>query len=1062
MAKLVKMTSSAGLQTGSNSFTVRSDDDIIIKPNSSVALLNGFISSGIVADYKIENTQTLGLVTGDKLGELYLVADPTTTPDRARDIVLTAGEYGITPMLNEMTDAFNRSLIYRSTTTTINPNVFETPVEPDFGLEVGCSLDTAKQITIKYNSAAQKTTPDLDYTNKTPGVNIAANGDITYTTPSGYASAALNSGASSDAFKSVVTTENIGTQFAVNDSVSLVSANGQEVFTGAVINNIQAVGTNADSALDLDKTLADIVNDIVYSDDQFLVLPPLPFGQGDNVTLDDGNGVPFTPSALTIKAKVAFPPSLYTATPNLAVTEVHDIQGINILELDIANAVEVTPDTKYKLTLELPFLDAGANHVIDDAIYYIKNATNNYVAVAKITNVSGILGQADKTVVEVDTLPFATPNIQLGDLKVFGSIEAYYSNEDQPTDNPHEPDDILGLFAPDDTLLCTFELDTFQAGTGTDDVDIIAKPASYVCLSADQATLLTDMQAMEQILILLGNDPAYLQQINMRCMNKFFSNNPVDVTADFQITDVCVFGDSATPISIELAGNPQTFVIGGNTYTKFILDIGAVPIDEYKLKRDLMVQLLQTPQMYKTSNLKRVKIELINLNPTGTSALTDMTRIWNGEDIQTTSDIDLRYATQGAAFTLANFALMVKGSVRPANSAYCVEDTRLNHACGRVCFFISDPQPCEFGLMPETINFNGQTPSNNDFKIAIENVPGLGFCYQMYRGQNKIPIKTPLRVAANDNVIIEWGVSTSVNGREYNNNVDSNTNPNVIDLNRDTFVIPASDIDPRDARKILVSIKRDAASNPPAFYLGCPISQPDTTDLNEVALCTTIPWTPREDPYIPPQYYNNDADLHVYVCPFLATLRILELSPTPMITFDGTAYKEFDGTHSLLHTTLHAINDPAQADEAHRLKTFANVFNFVFTNIDLQRRFGYKIATNILNGAAGSWSAEKSYLSAYLPENLTILLDTLSNVQSYDLEQNSGRRRSIIGTVVNSQDRLGEIVIEPNNLYHINLGNKEPINLRRFVVSLEDFYGNQIRLQSARAVINLLFNEPTA
>jgi hypothetical protein len=198
------------------------------------------------------------------------------------------------------------------------------------------------------------------------------------------------------------------------------------------------------------------------------------------------------------------------------------------------------------------------------------------------------------------------------------------------------------------------------------------------------------------------------------------------------------------------------------------------------------------------------------------------------------------------------------------------------------------------------------------------------------------------------------------------------------------------------------------------------------------------------------------------VCPDQATVRILELSPTPQITFDGQSYAEFDGTHSLLHTTLHAISDPAQIDQPHKLKSFANVFNFEFTNIDLQRKFGYKTATNILNGAAGSWSAEKSYLAAYLPENLTILLDTLSNVQSYDLEQNGGRRRSIIGTVVNSQDRLGEIVIEPNNLYHIKLGNKEPINLRRFVVSLEDFYGTPLRLQSARAVFNLLFNEGTA
>ena len=83
MAKLVKMTSSAGLSQNSNSFTVRSDDDIIIAPNSSVALLNGFISSGIVADYNIKDQNQSNV-----LGDLFLVANPTTTPDRARQVIL--------------------------------------------------------------------------------------------------------------------------------------------------------------------------------------------------------------------------------------------------------------------------------------------------------------------------------------------------------------------------------------------------------------------------------------------------------------------------------------------------------------------------------------------------------------------------------------------------------------------------------------------------------------------------------------------------------------------------------------------------------------------------------------------------------------------------------------------------------------------------------------------------------------------------------------------------------------------------------------------------------------
>jgi hypothetical protein len=54
---------------------------------------------------------------------------------------------------------------------------------------------------------------------------------------------------------------------------------------------------------------------------------------------------------------------------------------------------------------------------------------------------------------------------------------------------------------------------------------------------------------------------------------------------------------------------------------------------------------------------------------------------------------------------------------------------------------------------------------------------------------------------------------------------------------------------------------------------------------------------------------------------------------------------------------------------------------------------------------------------------------------------------------------MGEINIEPTNLYKISLQNKQPINLKKFNVSFENFYGDQIQLQTAKAVVNLLFEE---
>jgi hypothetical protein len=1063
------MTSSAGLQTGSNSFTVRSDDDIIIAPNSSVALLNGFISSGIVADYKIDNTQTVGLppaqVNGDKLGDLFLVANTTTTPDRARPVILSSGEYGVTPMLNEMTDAFNRSLIYRSLPTTLDPTSqsFTTPPELDFGLEVGCSLNANNQITIKYNSAAQKTTADLDYTNKNNGVNVAVNGDISYTTPGGSSIVSLDTTLASDANHEIFTTDVTTGKFAVLDNVNLSSADGQNVFSQVQINNITAAGSNADTALVIDPTVADDTNNFVYStQSDFLVLPTnLPFSAGQLITMDDGAGVAGTPSANTIYAKVDVLPTLFTFNPKVQITESHAINGFVLkTPITITTADEITPDIEYKLTLDVPFADVDLFHIVEDAIFYITDSLDDIIAVAKITAVTGVLGQPDITKIDVDTQPFDTQNISTADMIQLNTIEQYVSLPAQSQDFVPEAGDIVGIFE-DDILLYTFEIDGIVQATAADDILITATPGSLVTLSADETTLIIGMDGMETILnTLFGLNPSDLARVQLICMSKILSIDPVDKTADFKDADVVVFGDSANPSSIPLSADSTLFSLNGDNYTLFQLAIDPTPLDEYKIKQELIAQCRNSPNMYKTSNGKRVRIHLSNFNPNNND-LNLMTRIWAGTDIQTTSRISLIYPAQGPGFSLANFSLMLKGSLKPANVSYVVEDTRLNHACGRVSFLVSNAAICEFGCMPETANFTGQSVSSNDVKVAITFPTGVNrLCYEFYRGQRKVDIKVPLQAQNGDRVTIEWGVSSPATGREYISTINGGTNPGVLTVN-DTQAVAAGNLDASDSRKILISILRNNKSAE-FIYLGCPIQIPDTTDVNELALCQTVPWTPRASPYIEPEYWTNDADLHVYVCPDQATVRILELSPTPQITFDGTSYTEFDGTHSLLHSTLHAISDPAQIDQPHKLKSFANVFNFEFTNIDLQRKFGYKTATNILNGAAGSWSAEKSYLSAYLPENLTILLDTLSNVQSYDLEQNGGRRRSIIGTVVNSQQSIGEIYIEPNNLYHIKLGNKEPINLRRFVVSLEDFYGTPLRLQSARAVINLLFNEGTA
>jgi hypothetical protein len=129
-------------------------------------------------------------------------------------------------------------------------------------------LNTNNQISIQYNSAAQKTTADLDYTNKSNGVQVSATGDITYTTPGGYASVGLDAPNADDRLKIVYTTTNpnpdpLNPAFSPLDSVSLSSADGKNVFTGAQIDAIAISSVNTNFAIPLDVTVADKVNRIL-------------------------------------------------------------------------------------------------------------------------------------------------------------------------------------------------------------------------------------------------------------------------------------------------------------------------------------------------------------------------------------------------------------------------------------------------------------------------------------------------------------------------------------------------------------------------------------------------------------------------------------------------------------------------------------------------------------------------------------------------------------------------------------------------------------------------------
>ena len=1071
MAKLVKLTSD-GLNTNSNSFKAQSDDDIIIAPNSTVSLLNGHISSGILSNYKVGGDDRVAGEDGTILGSLFLtnprgdLLNPPT--DRGnREVLLRAGEYSANPMCIEMTRAFNKSLMYLSSCTTANAgtNTYITPPENDFGLETLVSLDSTKKVVIKYASTSQKYTADLTYSNKNSGVNIDPQGNITYTSPSGYAQIGLDKNLANNPAKQVYTTTDPTASFSQFDAVVLTNATVSAT-RQAIINDIQLYSTSTDTAIDLDPTKADVANQIVYSAANYTTTSGLPFNNGMLITTDDGTGVVGTPAANVNHGKFVRVDLAYN-NENYEIKHVHPLKSFdNIQQYDFLQPPILNADGTYTLVIDSPFADATANHLIVGSIYYITNNADIIEAVCEATAIAENHGTNPTTVsMTVNAKPYNGKSIDIANMNFLNTIEAFEIEKNGITKTPIDAGQSVALFDKDANMLLTFELKTIT-DTGAS-FTIEAEEGSMVRISADGTTLLTGMDAMEQILQIVF-DPVFAKtEAMLTCVDRIESEAPLDPTTITTIgdgDDIAV-ADKGGLINVDavMTAAPQLFEDDNNDdYTIFPIDPNLpTTLETYQFRKQLFETLMRGADcsIFKTDNTSRLKITLMNND--AVANLATATRIWTGTDVVDTFVISLGGFRASQKSDLTQFTLMIKGTtVKPPAGAYCVEDNRLSHSCGRLAFLVSTALPCEFGVMPETSDFNSQNLDNAAYRIAIELDSG-NYYYRLYKGSTQIALNTSVIAQDGDRVAIAWGVSPAADDFEYveGGAVNSSSGvPSIATLIANTAFASGTIVE-EDNGKILFSVLRTGRKEN-QIYLGCPVRDPNTGN-DQSRAGKTIPWTPRSNPYLPPQYWDNTANLHAYVCPNQASIRVLELSPSPTITLNDGVWTEITGDQVLQDTSTHSTN-PDNVDDPHRLKTFANVFNFQFTDIELQRRLGFKSSTNVLNGVKGSWAADLPYISALLPENLCILLDTLPSVETYDLSKTNGRRRSIIGVVVNSQDRAGEIVIEPNNLYRIKLNNDKPINLRRFVVSLEDFYGNEIVLQSARAVINLLFEDPTA
>lgn len=1054
MSKLVKLTSAENLVKSDNSFKCQCDDDIIIPPNSKVSLINAHISSGILSNYNINDTFTIGSDTGAKIGELYLTTDNS---DRLREIMIENNNYQMNSLLLNMTKQFNKSLMFTSSSSTksATSNSFNLPAEYDFNLGILCNLDQDKKVNIKYAGAPQLYTADLSYKNVSSGINIDPNGIISYTGAINIPTLNLDKTIADTANRKVFSTlTDQANDFINQTSVTLQDTTGVGAPLNAIISTYNDEHLNTDSSVTIDPTKVNLATSTVQSTNLNFVNT---LNVGDNVCMDDGAGILGTPSANQITGTIQTISQKY-------VNENHEVDDLNPLltTLNTYNSnipvvgIKDKGSDIYELIFDITLADSLNYHIINDAIFHTiddKNVIQNFF---KITDVKQNKKSASRITVTAQF--YNSPNPINPVFKSVNTFEYFKTSKNTVADQADLQlddalDNLLLLYAVRVSDNKKFEICTFQSTISYDNtnelINVEMLPANK---QFDNGTTLdADPLSVYNQIYNFFDDKDY--QIYLTSFTRVITTNETLLT-NFGIVnnDAGIIESNAIYDGLQYGSPVQFTDSAGKNYV--IVPVKSIKFadayDDYLNIKNVFFSITNSSGiLFKNDNSQCVSITLSNLNPL-TVSLGVITRLWEGTNISLTRSYTLLWNQRN--IDLKNYDLMIKGSGQSnSNLAFALEDNRINHGCGRVAFLVNTIGKCRIGLIKET-SFNNMNPINADYSICIEGSVG-NYYYTIRKNGVVKPLKTNLEALQGDRIVIQYGVSPSTSDFEYKDNINSGTNAGVI-TNNDCFASVGA-IDESDRGKILVSILRTTEQNN-YIYLGSVLQNGVGTN---VARTRCIPWTPRNNPYIAPDYIDNSTDYHVFVNPNEAQISVLELSPDPTITTVNGVSKEIEPQYTSLYydDSLHTHSNTEVASDVSRFTAFNNAFDFTFTDIYLQKQLGFKESTNPMTGQSKTWIADINYLSSYLPENVVILLDNMSNIQTYDCNKNNGGRRNIICVAVNTQDKLGEINIEPQNLYRVSLENKEPINLKKFSVSFENFYGEQIQLQSARAVVNLLF-----
>lgn len=1072
MSKLIKLTTTLDKNRDTNGYLCIADNDILLPPNSKVSLLNAHLSSGILADYDINGTDSIGTVAqGEIIGNIQL-AD---TNDRERDIIIPNGSYSINPLLAQLQKSMNDAIVYNSTSTytKTTSQTLDVPETLDFGLACQTGLDAENKVSIGFNSTKQKYTADLKYSNKNNGVSIAPTGDISYTAPTGYVQFTLDQTKATRT--SVYTNEEVGTAIGVFDVVNLVNTSTGASGT-ATVSAITLDITNITSAVALDTTKTDPVGLTVVSANPATTFAPFQVGQ--DITLDDGAGVAGTPSANTTYAKIQNV-ELILQNPNYQITEVamEKIQyGAPRGKIESITPI-VGQNNQFTMVVDVPFIAAAIEHYEDDGLFYVLDNPPALYAAAQINAVRAHIRPGQASSIEVDVVIEALDAnpLEMSKMHYLMTAEILYSTTTNKTAQSTTAigDGELGWFDKDNNLIAIFfqsKAPAIQQDLNTGDYyfqfEFIA--GEIDCLQ-DDGTLLNGLPAFVKFIkktyLLPGFD---ITTVNLTAVDRVITEQPAD-PATFQLADQdtgIIFEQGLVNQSaVKVSAAPSGFNIGASQYVVIPFEINP---DEFALKAALFKLLIPaTLSFYIIKNNVNQLIQFTLQNVSGTALSAVQTRIWPGTDIYNTYKIDLIIAPN-SGINASNFDLLCKGTAAVGQvSALALEDSRLSPSCGRLAFKVVNVGPCEFGVMPEANNFNDISKGTADICIQIGGISGGGSSqnvYRLLRPNSKgvkqiIPGNSELYAETGDTVIIQYGVSPSSTDFEYNSTVNSGINDNV--LKRDIAVLSnpaATNNYDSDRNKILISVLR-AGKTTDYIYLGCVYANPilSNADQNRAAKC--IPWTPRESPYVAPQYWNNKRSYRMYVVPNKATIRPLELTPSPLLITNSITgvISNFDGTNHVYHPDMHSSSNLELLEQSStKFEAFNNQFIFTFSSQTFQKILGYKTISKAIAGLSGSWIADISYLRAYLPEGVVILLENLS-IDTFDCGQFNGSRRNIIATCIDTQDKLGEISVEPSNLYRISIGNRDTINLRKFAVAFEDLYGNKLILQNAKVCVSLLF-----